>query len=194
MDEYVVFKKFYEIEQKYNLIYLKINDVYIWQYLRVDIVHQIVGISNNSFVKTNKFQILKKIFSIFKNSLFYNPFFLSSKKELFFLNPRKKFYKGGYIDHILYDFYKNKDVNIIDVDENYRTSYKRYDVITLMMGLYRKFEKVDFSTEEIEKIKQIQKVIYENFNIEIDFFILFEKYIKTFKAFYKVYLSSQWWR
>ena len=183
MNLYDKFQKLYEIEKKYNLIYLKIDDVYIWQYLRVDIFHHLMGLETNSFSVSKK----QSYFKMLKNAIFYNPFFLPKKDKLIFLNPRKRIYNEEYEDIILYDFYKNQDVNVIDTDAFYKTKYKRFDLLILLMGIKRKFIKVNISKEEKNFLNKIASIFENEFQVKIDFVLLFGKYIKTFKAFCGVY-------
>ena len=179
--------KFYELEKTYNLLDFEIENVKIWNYLRAEIFHMIYSTQpSNISLKHKKFPWKEFLY----NLVFFNPFFSKENEKLVFLNPRKKYFNGKIVDPILYDFYYDKNVNVIDCGNN-KVSYPKCDFINFYMAINRKIKSFNFKIpiKKIKEIKNIEKIIYDNFNIKIDLESIFYKYVLTFKSFYEVYIK-----
>lgn len=198
-----VVEAFLNIENKYNLLYLEVDGIYVWQAARTKIYLSITNMlfSNNEINKTdykqNRFRDLFR--RIFINSTIYNPFSDFSKiKALVFDSGRK--YKDGdsyidiYTEYFCRDLTKNNTVYSI-IETNYRadlkkgrsTSNKHIDFILILSRVIKSLINPIINTNDQKLIKKIENDFLELLNININLYSIFYNEIKTFKSEYPIY-------
>jgi hypothetical protein len=192
-----------QIEEKYNLLYWKVNEVYIWQSLRASMYGKIVNflLPNNtrgrktSFNEKNK-TILRRIFI---NSLLKNPFVDFKKVDiLVFDSGRKYFVNDKYID--IYTEYFINELNSNNIKyRRYNISHKtdkvgqkiktdkHLDFIYLISRIISLFIILNISRRNLSKIILIENEIKNVFNYNFDFRSLIIKEIKRFKSQFLLY-------
>ena len=179
-----------KIEKDYNLLDWKLNNIYVWQYLRAEIAHRI-GTKNNSQNNTIKktkpfYSKIKYLYYILKNSILYNPFFAIKKYDrIVFLSSRKFKINDNYIDVYTQNMINDKSL-VIDSSpsEIFNTKYKRNSIINIMMFILRFFLKSDVKQQDT---KVIESILNKTFNTDINLYSLFVKYIPTYKSFFIIY-------
>lgn len=184
-----ILEKLFKIEDKYKLLDLKIDEIYIWQYLRGEIFDLIrnanVKVKLEVMEKVN-IKLFTKIIELTKNSLLYNPFFTFKKyNKIVFLHNRKNLINNSFVD-VYTDSFIDDNTLVIDssYDEVFQTKYKRNSFINLSMFILRLFIKTD---SDSDKIHIIENIISEELNVKINLIKIFKKHLGTFKAFYKIY-------
>ena len=184
-----VCEKFWEIEEKYELNHMKIQNTYPWQLIRVYIYYEITRKLNifDSAQQSHitKIDKIKSLAPFIKNSLLYNPASGKEKDVLIFDHPRKVMFKGEYQD--IYSYFLpeildeiNKSYELIENpylnkhytkrnkkrDKNGNKYIKYNDKILLNSYIYKtkNRKKVPFTEDEIKKIDKIEKVIENSFS------------------------------
>ena len=95
-------EKFWDLEEKYELNHMLIQDTYPWQLIRVYVYYEIAR-KLNVFESAQQASItradkIKSLTPFIKNSLLYNPAKGKEKDVLIFDHPRKVMFKGEYRD------------------------------------------------------------------------------------------------
>lgn len=183
-----VFNKIIELENTYNLFDLKINDIHIWELIRVSIFENIleaVGVLDKHFSKP----------SVINNEYFGNKSLGSledtNEKKLIFEFPRK-----GIIDYKTVSIKKMFKKNSVVFEYPQRVGYSD-DVYNAESSTYPLKEFLDFSKsfdsniqfsrEENSNIKWLKEIFIRNIGIEIEFSLYIKsrilKYLKEFTYF-----------
>lgn len=190
----------FSLEEKHDLNHMKVQDIYIWQLIRIYVYYEIsqkIGVFGSP--QQGKVTFLDKIFSFLpfiKNTLFSNP--LSGdyhKNILIFDHPRKVKHTGNYEDvytRFLIDDLENSyeviESPYLNKHEGRKEDYIRYnDRILLGSCIYKKITNLKLKACEKDKITNIQREIISNFDIEIDLFNIVQNHILDFKYQYKQY-------
>lgn len=183
-----VFNKINELENSYKLFDLKINDIYIWELIRVTIFEQVleaVGVLDKHFstpsVVSNEYFGTKNI-NLVKDV---------SGKKLIFEFPRK-----GDIDYKTQSIKKMFKDNSVIFEYPQKTGYSDevYDIeshtypLKDFLDFSKVFKKdIKFSTEENISIKWLKKMFIRELGIEIEFNLYLKsrilKYLKEFTYF-----------
>lgn len=195
---------FFDLEEKYNLNYQKIQGCYAWKLIRMHLYYDITrkteifgAPQQKSLSLTDKFATF---LPFFKNSLLNNPFNGKYDKDiLIFDHPRKVIFNGEYCDiysKFLVDFLNN-DYSFEVLESPYlnhhytkKQDYIRYtDAIQLGSYVHKKFNKVEFSQKEENLILEVQKELEKAFNIKLNIPWMMRTHILNFQYDYEKYIE-----
>lgn len=192
-------KKLLCLENKHNLLEYKINDVRVWQVLRIYIYTYIQKKINNNkeaLFPRKRYSILdffKKLYFI----TILNPFLDFKKSEaLVFQSGRILTRDNEKIDVFTHDLclelkknntsFTQYGLETLTVHSSL-SSVKQLDFLQFITKLCAKLITPHISKEELDFIKKLENEIFELFNVTIDLKSLFYKEIKHFKASFKIY-------
>lgn len=193
---------FFNLEEKYNLNYCKIQDCYAWQLIRMHLYYDITRKTQMFGAPQQKslslFDKVKSFTPFFKNSLLYNPFSGKYIKDiLIFDHPRKVLFNGEYCDiysnflvDLLKDSYSFEVLESPYINQHFtkKHEYIKYtDRIDLGSYIYKKFNKIEFTKKEKELILSVQKELENKFNIELNIMGMLTTHILNFKYDFKTY-------
>ena len=192
---------FFNLEEKYNLNYQKIQGCYPWQLTRYYIYLQIGSMTDSFGLPQQKNLSLldkfKTFVPFFVNSIFSNP--LSGKYTrdfLIFDHPRKSFFKNQYRDIytcFLVDFLKDSSFEVIEspyFNKHFanKENYIKYsDKILLGSYFHKKFTDIHFTDSEKELINNLKNDLDEAFDLDINLEQIFKNHILNFQYEYKKY-------
>lgn len=195
---------FFDLEERYNLNYQKIQGCFAWQLIRMHLYYDITRKTGMFGAPQQKSLSLKDKFStflpFFKNSILYNPFNGKYHKDiLIFDHPRKVIFNGEYCDiysSFLVDFLR-KDYSFEVLEAPYinhhyvkKQDYIKYtDAIQLGSYIHKKFNKVEFSQTEEELILDVQDELESAFNIRLNISWMMKTHILNFQHDYKKYVE-----
>ena len=192
-------QKFLKFEDERELLTLDLQSVKPWQIARIIIFLEIVNYYIPGNISPNKESIYRKVkrilYRIFINSIFYNPFIDRSTSEILIFESGRKYKKDNkYIDiytHYLYNDLKNQKKRITIYEPFYNENdnliksdkkTKHLDFLRFKAKFFQKLIKCSFNSEELQKIKVIEKDLKNEFNIELNIQEIFAREIKKFKA------------
>ncbi|AMD18129.1 sialyltransferase [Methanobrevibacter sp. YE315] len=193
---------FFNLEEKYNLNYQEIQGCFPWQLIRMYLYYDITRRTNTFGAPQQQslslFDKIKSFVPFVKNSLFHNPFSGSQQKDiLIFDHPRKVLFNGEYKDiysYFLVDFLKDsRSFEVLEspyLNEHFtnKQNYIKYtDRIQLGSYIYKKFHKIEFSSDEKELISNIENDLENEFNIKINLSDILKMHILNFQYDYKKY-------
>jgi hypothetical protein len=192
---------FWYIEEKYHLLELKINGVYIWEYIRTDL-YIIVGEKSGVFDKPHtKLNLQNKVFSFFKylyNTIRFNYFTLSSKDVVVFSHPRVVKVKNKFIDiytKYFIDELVEKGVDVLEFETAYlsihykeKENFTHYtDWIALTQRVLQRFIQIDIDNSTKTLITQVEQEFVSQFNIQLDLLSYVSEKAKKFKSIFIIY-------
>lgn len=194
-------EEFLQLEKKYNLLEWKIDNIYIWQSVRVYIFEYIISASNK---KNNKSNITIKhlcslVFSIVKrffvNIVLLNPILDNNKTDiLIFESGRKEKVDGDFID-----IYTKYICDIFQIENKKFTVYSLGIPLRKLKYSFRYNKSLDFISlisritsmfvnnrinESSKQIKLLEKEFSEKFNLKLNLNQILEKELKRFKSQY----------
>ena len=191
-----------ELEVDLQLFEWKIEDLHIWELIRVSVYSKIREDATGDFTFTKKPLLDKwKYFyeRIIVNSYLKFPFFNHSKKDsLVFESSRKYLVDGNYIDiythYVCDDLAKNKksyqkyqsSYSFDKLDTN-RKGISHLDSISFLSRLYSIFIKLNLPAAHLEKISVIENLVLDKFNVVLDLKDLIISSIKKYKSDYPFY-------
>ncbi|WP_147534487.1 hypothetical protein [Bacillus marasmi] len=172
----------WEIEQTHDLLNMRIEEVKIWQYIRMDMYYKIatsIGVLNEPHpIKTSFKNKIISLIMMIVNYIIRNPLTGKYSKDiLIFDHPRKILSMGEYIDPYTDYYIKSLDAGSYLVYErpymgkhlkNNKENIKYLDTLILASQIHRFFNKVKFSEEELSRIDSIQSDISRTFNIDLN--------------------------
>jgi len=177
-----LFEDFIVFEKENNLLNLKIKDLPVWEFNRVEVFTQIKEQLTNKNTNIHEIKFKKSfrvIYEFIMNILFYNPFFISKQKQYLILNhPRRKIDKGYYMDIYTDPWLPilNDDYYVFEgfVNINFahykpvKTNNLYYlDILQLPSHLIRFFPvSVKFTVIELQIIEEIENKIKNKWNIQ----------------------------
>ena len=195
---------FFNLEEKYDLNYQKIQGYYSWKLIRMHLYYDITRKTKMFGAPQQKsLSLLDKVISFlpfFKNSVLYNPFTGKYGKDiLVFDHPRKVIFNGEYCDiysKFLVDFL-NDDYSFEVLESPYlnnhytqKQKYIRYtDAIQLGSYIHKKFNKIEFTQNEKDLILKVQNELESTFNIKLDILGMLTTHILNFQYDYKKYIE-----
>ena len=197
-------KAFFDLEEKYNLNYQKIQGCCAWQLIRMHLYYDITRKTQMFGAPQQKSLSLAdkiKTFSpFFKNSLVKNPFSGKYNKNiLIFDHPRKVIFNGEYCDiysnflvDLLKDSYSFEVMEAPYINKHYtrKQDYIKYtDRIELGSYIYKKFNKIEFTSKERELILNVQNELENTFNIKLNILWMLKTHILNFQYDYKKYVE-----
>ncbi|NOR71740.1 MAG: hypothetical protein GQ532_18975 [Methylomarinum sp.] len=186
----------WSIEEKYDLLDFDIQGVKPWQAMRVTIYYELaqeLGIYSLPHTKFSYKDKIINLFSIVKNSLIYNPFFLKKSDALVFPHSRTVNIEGKYID-IYSDFLINElrdsNVNVSVLEFFYlgkhnaqKNSYKKYmDFFCLSNLIVKPFFTCRLSKKERKFLFVLENEIFSETGVKINFNQKFECFVREFRA------------
>jgi len=188
------------LENKYNLLDFEIEGVKPWQAHRIEIYYSLgkeLGIFEKELKREmSKLEKLKSLKELIKNSIFNNPLFNLSKKDiLVFTHPRSKKFDNEFIDiytHWLIKDLKKSKNSYIEFEEHFNGKHirknnknKRYlDFINLLRNLYK--TSIRINKEQRKKLNDLEKEL-KKFNIHYDISFVLLNRVKKFIPTYKIY-------
>jgi hypothetical protein len=189
------------LENEYNLLHLKINNIFVWQACRSTLYLSILDslIPNNSGSRKSKIGY-SRLKTFMSNIFFKNPFLDFKKSDvLIFKSGRYYLVEGeGYID--IYTKYFCEDLKNFKVKyQEYESSnlYSEYkikndaakhlDFISLLSLIKSKFIRVKFTTIDEENIDKIEIELKNLFGVSLNVRHVFEQEIIKFKSQYSIY-------
>lgn len=193
---------FFDLEEKYNLNYEKIQGCYAWQlirmYLYYDITRRTQTFGAPQQQSLSIFDKVKSFMPFFKNSVLQNPFSGKGEKEiLIFDHPRKVLYEGQYRDiysYFLVDFLKDSysfevlEAPYLNKHFTNKEPYIKYtDRIQLGSYIYKKRNKIEFTSNEKELISNVKRDLENIFNLDINLEWILTIHILNFQYDYKKY-------
>lgn len=195
-----------ELENKYDLLNWKIDNVFIWQIARVPIYIKLQESIDQEYQATSKslesriIGISKSIYErIIINSIFHNPFFkIKQTDAIVFESSRKYLVENDYIDiytKYLCLYLENKGKNQQVFQSTYsfdrlaksRRGTKHLDFVSLISQLRSNFLSIGFSNIDIKKVEAIQQELFQTFSVKINLLRIFEKLVRKYKAEYPLY-------
>ena len=193
---------FFNLEEKYNLNYQEIQGCYPWQLIRMFLYYDITRRTQTFGAPQQQslsiFDKIKSFTPFVKNSIFHSPFGGKENKDiLIFDHPRKVIYDGEYCDiysNFLVDFLKDSysfevlEAPYLNKHFTKKQSYIKYtDRIQLGSYIYKKFNKIQFTDEEMSLISDVRKELEKAFNLEINLEWILTIHILNFTYDYKKY-------
>ncbi|WMN48321.1 hypothetical protein NI392_09165 [Vibrio alginolyticus] len=200
----------FHIEDKYNLNNFEINDVYIWQYLRMGIYYKLalaLNIYEEPHKKSNLsfFEKIKFIPGLIKFSFVNNPYFKLSKFSdtdvLIFEHERSKSINNQvgdiYSDHIVeLELANGKRVSVIDKPESMNRNFLKttwldkriyVDYIYVLNSLFSRFVPLKEKDRLFELAMDLEREFFRRFDISFDFYKLFCEGYKRYVMIYGLY-------
>ncbi|MAM04890.1 MAG: hypothetical protein CMD06_02900 [Flavobacteriales bacterium] len=189
------------LEEKYDLLNLKINEIHPWAAYRMDIYYKLgklTGVFDQSFNhKTSKLKKITYSINLIKNSFFQNNLSNLKKKDvLIFSHPISKEHKNQYIDIYSYKLIKQlimKNKSFIDFESPFKGKHKRtkkyytkyLDKIFLLRNIKDKFIKIQIQKNTEKKLNELNTEInkYCDFNIKEFLIHNTKKFIPTYKYY-----------
>jgi hypothetical protein len=174
--------KFRKIEDDLNLFALKIDGVYVWQYIRPFVFDEILkkrgdyGVAHTGLDKGPK-KFMGMFLGIIKN-LKRNFIFGSEREILFFsVGRKKKGDDGGYwnlfIDYLVDDLTSSSQSLEIPFEGRHLEppkdkKVKYLDALMMFGWIFRKLIKVKFTNDEEDRIMWLEHKINKEFGISIN--------------------------
>ena len=192
---------FFNLEEKYNLNYQKIQGCYPWQLVRVYLYYEItrrIGIFGSPQQKSlTSIDKIRSFIPFLKNSIKSNPLAGRYTKDfLIFDHPRKVLIDGEYKDiysYFLVDYLDDSSFEVLEAPyfNQHFTKEKEYikytDRIQLGSYIHKKLHKITFTKKEENLILTVKKELENQFNIKIDLENIFKNHILNFQYDYKLY-------
>lgn len=186
---------FFEIENKYKLLDIEIQNVKIWQASRMSLYYYLAhkyGIEEQAHTKITITSKLKKLSSYIFNSIIHNPFFRKKCHVVVFSHPRVKLVDSENIDiytKYFIDDLKKQNINFLELESaflgvhkkelNDHTSYTDY--IVFITNIFKKFIPIQFTDGELKLIENINSHLSTSFGVEVDISNILIDKIRRFK-------------
>ena len=185
----------WEVEKKYDLMELRINGVNVWPNIRMNLYYDITrkcGIFEEAHRNKVKYNKLKRVFYIIKNSIMNNPFKGDYNKELLIFDHRRKVliqdnYIDIYTDNIIKEM-EEESVDIIEKDYNgihhlKSEGNRRYEDSLYLYCIWDKiFRNVKLLKKDIDLLYSIEKEFRVKLNIEIDLIKMVKNFLVTYNS------------
>ena len=189
------------LEEKYDLLNLKINEIHPWAAYRMDIYYKLgklTGVFDQSFNhKTSKLKKITYSINLIKNSFFQNNLSNLKKKDvLIFSHPISKKHKNQYIDIYSYKLIKQlimKNKSFIDFESPFKGKHQRtkkyytkyLDKVFLLRNIKDKFIKIQIQKNTEKLLNELNTEInkYCDFNIKEFLIHNTKKFIPTYKYY-----------
>lgn len=195
---------FWFIEEKYKLFDLQIKDVYIWEYIRMQVYYKLaisLGVLSPPARTITLMDRIKVFFKGFKNIFRHNFWTLKKCDIVFFSHPRSVNVDGTYID--IYTEYIINELNshqtVVDFESDYNGNHIRdrkhnvhkLDWIKQLVYLKYFFIKKTkiLNREEICLIEKIEQEIFQHYNIKFPLLNFLESKVKLFNLYCYIYLK-----
>lgn len=177
-------EKFLNFEEKLNLFDLKIDNTYIWDYIRYQTNLALLKELNivkysHIFDKNTTFDILTTISRQISNSILKNPLINAKQSDILLItHPRRKMLDDNYYWDIYTDYFES-DIEFSHCSIEYSNHGSHFyppknqnlfyfDFLELITSIKKQFITIKLSQEELEEIKKLEKEINIEFNVIID--------------------------
>lgn len=205
LDVKAICELIWELENKYDLLNLKISGVFVWQYIRVQVYYYIAeraGVFIAPHVQpTTRLSGIKKVLKYLSGALFHNPFTGSKKnvEQIIIEHPRSVDFSGKYRD--IYSFFYIKELQAngqtystldrADLSAGHRKEYdplrKYIDIFPVIVALAHLFYKRKVKTQDTALIGAISEEISREIAASVDLTDLIIPAILKFKVNYRLY-------
>jgi len=195
----------WQIENDFNLLETEIQNVKVWQYIRMQTYYTIAEKSGTLQTphaqKQTIYGQLKKILTYAKSLLFYNPFFIFTRDidEIVIDHPRPKQIDGRNID--IYTHYylkeleqKNKHYLVLErpflntFHTKTNTKHRKYlDTFSAISSIKSKIFPLHLDPNEIILIKQWEEVIQKRLGVKLEMQQLIRAAVSKYKNNYMLY-------
>ena len=193
------------LEDKYKLLDFEIDNVKVWQYLRMEIYYLMAEESGVLYQRNQSQQsisvLIKNSFSLFKNIFIANPFLTLNKQKdvlVFTHNRSKKIddkFEDIYTQSLVSDLRKSNK-SFLCFEKSFQgkhirekdSNVKYQDFILFASILYGKLYRIK-DKDSLETISKLEKEIENTTNKSIDLISLFKKNIGRYKLGNKLYLK-----
>ena len=183
-------ERFLRIEKELDLLNLKIQGVYFWEYLRLKIFHRILseaGIFNDDFeIKLkNKFRnIINSLFLFLITNAAGRPL----KKDILFFSKDREVLFNDLVKNIPWSYLK------INYAKNYgfnnfikKGDLKYFDSFSFLPGIQKRIINIRFKKDEYNIIDEVCGKIYEDFGIRMKLFPEVYDVIRNRKILIKIF-------
>jgi len=192
---------FFEIEEKFDALDQKIQNIKIWQLMRMDLYYIIASkynIEEQGHSKISRFHTFKALGGYIKNSFIYNPFIKNKCDIVVFSHPRSKYVEDKYIDiytHYFLEALKNEEKNFIEIEIALMGTHKRSkhdklvyaDAIVLATKFLKYFIFFKLTKDESDFINSINTMLGSYLGEKVDISNVLINGIKTHKVKYFLY-------
>ena len=189
----------WELEQRYQLNYRRIEDVYYWPLVRNHLFNQLMRESGGFGVAHSEYTgaMSKKLFKYFVNTLLHSPLLSGQKDILVFDHIRKVRVNEKYIDIYtseLIEQLRNKGVNYEVLDYDYLNNHfipsdqerKFADFEKLFSYFYRKTIRLKINEDEQEVLREIERMLQDQLGYGDSLLTLIINEVRIFKSRYYV--------
>lgn len=190
------------LEEEYKLFELKVNDVFIWEYVRMQVYYKIAAsskiISPHIKKTTLKDRILLFLSGI-KNIFKHNFWSLKSADIVIMSHPRSVLVSDEYIDIYSEYFIReiSSQVNVIDFESEYQGKHirkrkhnvhfldwvKQYIYVKYFFIQYKKI----LNSDSLTIITKVEKEIFDKYKIDINLKSFIETKVKLFNIYFNIY-------
>ena len=192
------------IEEKYKLFDLKIEEVYIWEYIRMQVYYKLaieLKVLTPPGKKVSLFDRIKVLLKGFKNSFVNNFWTLHKNDCIVFSHPRSVLVNNAYIDiyseHVIKEL--NTSKSVLDFETDYQGSHIRerkhkvHKLDWVKQWVYFKYlfvrkERI-LSNDQINLIHSIENEFFQKFGLKLSLLNLIETKVKLFKIYYDIYFK-----
>lgn len=188
------------IEKKHNLLEWKIDNVFAWQSARVLIYISLLDLIIPTDKAVSRQTFSHRICLYFKrliiNSIIYNPYFDFTKSEILVFDSGRKYLTDGvYIDiytKYLCDELEQQKISYTRYNTNYQVDsltprcfrVKHLDFILIASQLLSKILNVRLSDQDKSRMKLVEDVINDSFNVKLNLASILKNEIFIFKSQY----------
>ena len=191
------------LEKKYDLLDFEIDNVKIWQYVRMKLYYKLAEASEvlaQPHTKLTKFDELKYLFSYIKHSLISNYYTLQKRDIVIFSHPRVVKVDDEYIDiytKYFIDELESSNQAYVEFENAYLGKHYKQkkstthftDWMALSHYIHKIFMKVSLTESQKKIVKEIEQEINTTCECRFNLIDFFSKNLKTYRAFYKVYFK-----
>jgi hypothetical protein len=174
---------FLSLEEEWGLLEYRIDDVYVWEYIRFEVHREILerlellGRAHSEKGATFS-ERLRGLYLWGRNFVYKNPLFADEHSVLFFGHPRRKLEDDG----LWWDPYCDPILDSMSIDYEYveydyqldhaspaKTGKRRFvDVINYSGTLWKTLNTYDLNRSDINYFESIESEIEQHFDLSID--------------------------
>ncbi|KZX09871.1 hypothetical protein [Methanobrevibacter filiformis] len=174
-----VYKKFYELEDKYKLNKSRVKEVYFWQLIRTEIFNEICEKTLN---KTPKKEKNRNKISLKQIGLKNNLLDSNQEKKVIIVPNQEKFIENGEIldkySYFLNNIFKKDEIEIIE---------KSNEKLLLKSKINNKIRLLKLCENKRQRLYNIEEELKKTFNIKINLLKIIKKAVLCFKYEYNEY-------
>lgn len=190
------------LEDKYKLFDLKIKDIYIWEYIRMQVYYKLAvttSVLEPPGKRVSIFDRFKMFFNGFIYTITNNLFTLKKSDLIFFSHPRSVLVDNEYIDIYSEYLIREKQIKqrVVDFEADYQgkhTRKRKHKVHRLdwvkQLVYFRYFlvrKQSVLKQNEIEVIQAVENEIFQQYGIKYDLVNLVGSKLKLFTIYHNIY-------